>query len=131
MAELDIDGPIPYADDRWNAQGRPRMGKTYTWPERALDLVSYINSAAMTAYDASESNPGLRWHFTRDEADQLLAWLDPAIAHLKKLRAEIDSLGDGTICDMCGDMFAATRSDARYCSAACRQKAHREATAKR
>jgi hypothetical protein len=29
------------------------------------------------------------------------------------------------MCEWCGEPFAATRADARYCSAACKQKAYR------
>jgi hypothetical protein len=40
-------------------------------------------------------------------------------------KGEAEGFGQGAICGECGALFVAARSTARYCSPACRQRAHR------
>lgn len=75
-------------------------------------------------------------------ADEQVAWIqsDPElIDHLIALsaaneaasredRLQLIAMRDGSKrnCEGCGDSFVAARSDARYCSSACRQRAYRQ-----
>jgi hypothetical protein len=53
-------------------------------------------------------------------------WATPAEqAGNRRKRKKPRPARQGAICGACGDLFPAARSTARYCSAACRQRAHR------
>ncbi|MEE9178838.1 MAG: hypothetical protein V3U46_10460, partial [Acidimicrobiia bacterium] len=65
---------------------------------------------------------------TDDQAKALLEELDPRILALRRFRAFLKARSDGYTCHNCGGSFQAARSDARFCSAACRQAAHRDRT---
>lgn len=64
--------------------------------------------------------------FTDDQAKAILELLDRPILALRRLRASLSARGNGYTCDNCGDVFQAARSDARFCSSACRQAEHRK-----
>lgn len=46
----------------------------------------------------------------------------------RQLRADARRWRSSTNCDECGERFVPSRTDARYCSGACRQKAYRHRT---
>ena len=51
------------------------------------------------------------------------------IEELEWLHNEIKERYPGPECAQCGEHFEPKRSDSRYCSSACRQKAYRERSA--
>jgi hypothetical protein len=53
------------------------------------------------------------------------AWIQRATERRSRHRAE--NRTKQLVCEACGIAFTAARSDARYCSATCRQRAHRKA----
>lgn len=73
----------------------------------------------------------LQW--IRDEPGLLdrlieLAQAQEAIARQDRLRFIAMRDGSNRNCETCGEGFVASRSDARYCSSPCRQKAYRART---
>ena len=109
--------PIPYADARLNTNGSKR--RKVTSAEQILDWAMTIEGTA----DAIRII-GAKLDFTDDEAAQILRHLDPALTELRRIRGTIASR-DGSTCHKCGGSFRAARSDAMYCSPACRQDAYR------
>lgn len=85
-------------------------------------------------------DPG--WHFATQEIGENWSAVESGSANphskaekchangkVQGFRPDSISHGKGTVCGECGEPFVAARSTARYCSAACRQRAHRRTTA--
>jgi hypothetical protein len=66
-----------------------------------------------------------------DEARRRLGAEAAQLAFTQEGQPETLDRGDHRACAFCGQPFIGVRSDARYCSSACRQRAYRQRTAPR
>jgi hypothetical protein len=116
---------------RLNKTGGQR--RIRTGPEFVLDWAIRIRQTVGDIPSEFEflnisGSPDVMGELSRAERTQILSELDPALVNLRRFRG---ALTMDRSCASCGDRLAASRSDARYCSAACRQRAHRLRTSER
>ncbi|WP_282848349.1 hypothetical protein [Microbacterium oxydans] len=102
------------------------------WSKSKREFIEHqLARSAGQSVAASLPEQQLQW--IRDEPGLLdhlieLAQAQEAIARQDRLRFIAMRDGSNRNCETCGEGFVASRSDARYCSSPCRQKAYRART---
>jgi hypothetical protein len=108
---------VTHADQWTKAFGKePRQIRSRTAPQRIAGWALALPGTKLLP------DPTV---LTPEQARLVLTALDPVLLDLRRYRSAVARLDNGYTCNQCGQQFKAARSDAKYCSSACRQKAHR------
>lgn len=102
------------------------------WSKSKREFIEH-QLARSAGQSAARTLPEQQLQWIRDEPGLLdhlieLAQSQEDIAREDRLRFTAMRDGSNRNCETCGQGFVASRSDARYCSSPCRQKAYRART---
>jgi len=121
-----MSDPIKSRYAGWDKSG-PRYLATAA---KATQQVRIALTLMYTAAADVATRAGLPELLPADEVKEMAEMAEDVIKNLRRfqrrIRTGVTDTGVTPRCERCGEPFAPTRSDARYCSTACRVAAHRD-----
>jgi hypothetical protein len=117
--------------DGWDKTGPRYRAKAKNETERVWNTLNRMDSAAADI----ATRPGLSELLPAEDVPQMVETVEGVIKNLRRFQRRIGTgvttTGVTPTCERCGQPFAAMRSDAKFCSTACRVAAHRHRQVRR